>query len=87
MVQQTVEQQVLNVVTKHMRLNIEGLENANIDPTKSMRDLGATSLDAVEIASASMRELKVKVPRTKLGSVKNIQELVDLLAEVKIQQG
>jgi acyl carrier protein len=87
MIQSTVHQQVLDVVTKHMRLNIDGLEAMAIDLSQSMRDLGASSLDTVEIASASMRELKVKVPRTKLGGLKNIQELVDLLADVKSQQG
>ena len=86
MVQSTTHQQVLNVVSKHMRLNIDGLDGMEIDPSKSMRDLGASSLDTVEIASASMRELKVKVPRTKLSGLKNIQELVNLLAEVKGQQ-
>lgn len=82
----TVQQSVLDVVTKHIRLNIDGLENVEIEPKSSMKELGASSLDVVEIASASMRELKVKVPRTKLAQLKTIQGLVDLLSEMKSQQ-
>ena len=58
---------------------IEELEGVEIDPVKSMKDLGANSLDIVEVVSASMRELKVKVPRDQLNKLTNIDELVDLL--------
>jgi acyl carrier protein len=70
---------VLEVVTRHLVDTIEELEGVEIDPAKSMRDLGANSLDIVEVVSASMRELKVKVPRDQLNKLTNIDELVDLL--------
>jgi acyl carrier protein len=71
-------EEILNVVIKHLRLNVEGLEDEVIDPAKSMLDLGASSLDIVEIVSASMRELQIRVQRTQLANLKNINELVDL---------
>ena len=70
---------VLEVVTRHLVDTIEELEGVEIDPVKSMKDLGANSLDIVEVVSASMRELKVKVPRDQLNKLNNIDELVDLL--------
>jgi acyl carrier protein len=70
---------VLEVVTRHLVDTIEELEGVEIDPAKSMRDLGANSLDIVEVVSASMRELKVKVPRDQLNKLSNIDELVELL--------
>jgi acyl carrier protein len=70
---------VLEVVTRHLVDTIEELEGVEIDPVKSMKDLGANSLDIVEVVSASMRELKVKVPRDQLNKLTNIDELVDLL--------
>ena len=70
---------VLEVVTRHLVDTIEELEGVEIDPAKSMKDLGANSLDIVEVVSASMRELKVKVPRDQLNKLTNIDELVDLL--------
>jgi len=70
---------VLEVVKRHLVDTIEELEGVEIDPVKSMKDLGANSLDIVEVVSCSMRELKVKVPRAELNKLTNIDELVDLL--------
>ena len=47
------------------------------DPSKSMKDLGANSLDMVEVVSCAMRELKVKVPRSELTRLTNVDGLVD----------
>jgi len=57
----------------------EGLTPEAIDPAKSMKDLGANSLDIVEIVSSSMREIKVKIPRSELAKLTNLDGLVDLL--------
>ena len=72
-------EQVLEVVKRHLVDTIEELEGVEIDPTKSMKDLGANSLDIVEVVSCSMRELKVKVPRSELNKLTNIDQLVELL--------
>ncbi|MFT3699917.1 MAG: phosphopantetheine-binding protein [Kofleriaceae bacterium] len=74
--------QILAVVKKHLVATIDGLREDQIDPTKSMKELGANSLDIVEIVSVSMRELKVKVPRSELSKLTNIGGLVDLLHQV-----
>ncbi len=73
------KEQVFEVVRNHIIDTLEDVEEAEIDPVKSMKDIGANSLDMVEIVSCSMRELKVKVPRSELQKLSNIQELVDLL--------
>jgi acyl carrier protein len=72
-------EEVLEVVKRHLVDTIEELEGVEIDPAKSMKDLGANSLDMVEVVSCSMRELKVKIPRSELNKLANINELVDLL--------
>lgn len=71
--------EVLAVVRKHLADTVEGIEGKEIDPARSMKELGANSLDIVEVVSCSMRELKVKVPRAELNKLTNINELVDLL--------
>jgi polyketide biosynthesis acyl carrier protein len=71
-------QQIMDVVLRHLRQNVDGLDGVDIDPARSMVDFGASSLDLVEIVSASIRELKIKVPRTELAGLKNINDLVDL---------
>jgi len=73
---------VLEVVLNNLVDTVEELEGVEIDPAQSMKDLGANSLDIVEVVSCSMRELKVKVPRSELKTLKNINELVDLLFQV-----
>lgn len=77
---------VLDVVTKHIKLNAEDLDGITIDTTKSMKEFGLSSLDTVEVVSASMRELKIRVPRTELANLANIDELVDLFLRVEQAQ-
>lgn len=74
-------QEILGVVLKHLRQNVDGLDGREIDPSRAMADFGASSLDIVEVVSAAIRELKIKVPRTELVGLKNINELVDLFVE------
>jgi len=79
---------VHSVVCKHLVDAVDGLELEDIDPQRSMKELGANSLDIVEVVSASMRELKVKIPRSELARLTNLDGLVDLLhrtAEEKAQ--
>jgi acyl carrier protein len=78
-------QQVLDVVLKHLHLNVDGLERRQIDPARAMADFGASSLDIVEIVSASIRELRIRVSRTELAGLRNINDLVDLLTKIKNQ--
>ena len=73
---------VLQVVKKHVLATVDGLPESSFDPSKSMKDLGANSLDMVEVVSCAMRELKVKVPRSELNKLTNVDGLVDLLHSV-----
>jgi acyl carrier protein len=69
---------ILGVVRKYLANAVEGHTPESIDPSKSMKDFGANSLDIVEVVSASMRELKLKIPRSELTKLTNIDGLVDL---------
>jgi acyl carrier protein len=72
-------EQVLDVVKKYIVDSVDDIDGTTLDTAKSMRDYGINSLDIVEIVSRSMRELKVKVPRSELSKLENIDGLVDLL--------
>lgn len=55
----------------------------NIDPghimlEKTLKEVGANSMDRAEIAHYSMEELNLKVPAAELWGGKNIADLVDL---------
>ena len=73
---------VLSVVKKHILDITEDITEQQIDPSRSMKDFGLNSLDIVEIVSCSMRELKVKVPRSELSKLTNMDSLVSLLHAV-----
>jgi len=76
-------EEIMDLVKGHLMDNLEDeLDEADFDPSKSMKDLGANSIDIVEVVSCSMRDLKVKVPRSELADLKNVDELVDLLLKV-----
>jgi polyketide biosynthesis acyl carrier protein len=75
-------EQILTVVQKHLASAVDGLQQSQIDPMRSMKEYGANSLDIVEVVSASMRELKLKIPRAELSGLKNMNELVDLFYTV-----
>ncbi len=70
---------VWDVVKEHLVETVEELEGVEVDPARSMKDLGANSLDIVEVVSCSMRDLKIKVPRAELNKLENMNQLVDLL--------
>jgi acyl carrier protein len=78
--------QILSVVRKHLANALDGVDATSIDPSKSMKDYGANSLDIVEVVSATMRELRVKVPRSELTKLTNMDGLVDLLYQAAEQQ-
>ena len=72
-------EQILSTVQKYLVDAVDDLDPTQIDTAQSMKDLGANSLDIVEVVSCSMRELKVKVPRAELSKLHNVDGLVDLL--------
>jgi acyl carrier protein len=76
------KEEIFVVVRNHLCSIVETIDAHQVEREASMKDLGASSLDMVEVVSCSMRELRVRVPRAELSKVRNIGELVDLLDEV-----
>lgn len=75
------KEQVIEVIKKNIVENLDDLEEADIDPQKSMKDYGANSLDMIEVVSTSMRELNIKIPRAELADIVNIEQLADKFME------
>jgi acyl carrier protein len=71
------KEQVIEVIKKNIVANIDDVDPGTIDPQKSMKDYGANSLDMIEVVSTSMRELKIKVPRSELADINNIEQLAE----------
>ena len=70
--------EIFAVVKSNIQEIVEGAKGIDIKETDSMRDFGADSLEIVEVVSRSMKDLKIKVPRTELSGAKNLKDLLDL---------
>lgn len=74
--------EIFDIVKTHMIEIVDEIDDTTqINESDRMADLGADSIDVVEVISDSMRTLKVKVDRTKLDSAQNLAGLLDLLEE------
>ncbi len=72
---------VIEVIKNNILDNLEDLEESDLDPSKSMKDYGANSLDIIEVVSTSMRELNIKIPRAELAEIETINQLADKFME------
>jgi acyl transferase domain-containing protein/thioesterase domain-containing protein/SAM-dependent methyltransferase len=72
---------VLEVVRRHTVAVLDGVAPEAVTLAVSLTELGANSIDRVEIATLAMDELNANVPRHRLAGVSNLASLVDLLAE------
>jgi acyl carrier protein/polyketide biosynthesis acyl carrier protein len=75
------KEKVIEVIKKNITENLDDIEDQEIDPQKSMKDYGANSLDMIEVVSCSMRELNIKIPRSELADIANIDQLADKFME------
>jgi acyl carrier protein len=71
--------EILALVIRHVADTMDDLSAADIDPDRSLTELGLTSLDAVEVVTRSQRALQVKVPRSQLRKARTVNQLVDVL--------
>ncbi len=73
--------EVISIIKRNLGENLHDVDVDDVSPTSSMRDYGANSLDIIEVVSATMRELEIRVPRSELSQVENIDELADKFME------
>jgi acyl carrier protein len=77
---------IFAVVKANIENIIEGAAGKEIDESMSMRDFGADSLEIIEVVSRSMKQLKIKVPRTELSTARNLKDLIDLFEQAVSRQ-
>ena len=75
------KEDIITVIKQNIVDNLDDVEMDEIDPQRTMKDYGANSLDMIEVVSCSMRELNIKIPRSELADIKNIDELADKFQE------
>lgn len=75
------KKEIIAIIKSNLDKNLPGIDIDDVEPTSSMRDYGANSLDIIEVVSATMRELEIRVPRSELSQVENIDQLADKFME------
>jgi polyketide biosynthesis acyl carrier protein len=73
--------EVLDLIARHTREILPGLENHQFARTDRLVDLGANSVDRAEIAMLVQESLGLSVPRVELFGPKNIGELAELFLQ------
>ena len=73
------KEEVFQVVKRNLIEILPSLNEININPLKSMKDLGANSIERVDVIIGTMEELNLRFPPHELGGLDNIQSLVDTL--------
>ena len=79
------KEEVIEVIKRNIAENLDDIDEKDIDPQKSMKEYGANSLDMIEVVSCSMRELNIKIPRSELSDIANIDQLADKFMEFVTQ--
>jgi len=75
------KEQVYEVVRKVIIRVLPDLDPDMISIEKRLKDLGANSIDRMEVVTMSMEELGLKIPLMSFAQVSNIEGLVDVLTE------
>lgn len=70
--------EILDVIARHTREIIPGLDAHQFIASDRLADLGANSVDRAEIAMLVQESLGLSVSRVELHGPKNIGELADL---------
>jgi thioesterase domain-containing protein/acyl carrier protein len=70
---------VFDVVKGHVLRILPDVPAAAVTPEVRLKDLGANSLDRIEVATCAMEDLDLDLPRTRLAGVDNLQSLVEVL--------
>lgn len=72
------KQEILELIKRHTYDVIPELVNHSFKPTDRLKDLGANSVDRVEIIMMTMESLLLNIPRIELFGAETIGDLADI---------
>lgn len=75
---------VFDIVKKNIREVLPELDDSKIVTEVHLKELGANSVDRMEIITMSMEDLDINIPLVEFAKVKNIDELISLLYNEKV---
>ena len=71
------KEEIFSVLRAHVA-EIMGLEESEFVIEDSLKDLGANSIDRMDIIVETMEELGIKIPMVNFGECKNMKDIVDI---------
>lgn len=78
------KQDIFEIVARHCYEVLPELEGHTLKPEESLQNLGANSIDRVEIVTLTLETLSLHTPRVAFTGVNTLGGLVDVLYE-KVQ--
>jgi len=75
------KEEIFQLIVKNVCEVLPELEGHNFQPHEKLVNLGANSIDRVEITILTQEALSMEVPKTELVNIENIGELADLFYE------
>lgn len=79
--------EILDALKFNITETLDNVDTCNLDTSRTLMDIGANSLDIVEIVSRTMRQLKVKIPRSELDELGNMDALIDFIDKAANSNG
>jgi len=70
--------EMFEVVKANIERIVEEAAGREITESTNMVELGADSLQVVEVVSRSIKEVRLRVPRTELANARTVKDLLDL---------
>ncbi len=72
---------ILNAVRESVTIVLPSVDPSQVQPDVQLVNLGANSMDRMEIVTMTIEALGIQVPLLKLAGTKNVGELVDRILE------
>ena len=73
--------EIFEIIARHAREVVPGLQAHNFNPTDSLKALGANSIDRVDIIMATLESLALNIPLTAVAKAENMGELAGIIHE------
>ncbi|WP_372362124.1 acyl carrier protein [Xanthomonas sp. NCPPB 1325] len=73
------QQHILEVIIRHVRDVVPGLENHVFTPGDSLREIGANSIDRADIIMMTLESLSLSIPLVDMAGAQNIGEIADII--------
>lgn len=73
------QQEIFDIIIKNLRDVLPGLQNREITPEDSLRNLGANSIDRSEVIMMTLEALNLKVSLIDFAKAENIGELARIM--------